>query len=65
MNSFKGTAPTKQRPKSWWDRGYDWLGIGESVTCMLCGASVAVANREADGKKYFEVHDDWHVARDD
>jgi hypothetical protein len=35
------------------------------VTCMLCGATItADAFREADGKRYYEVHDEWHQALD-
>ena len=58
----KGSPPLKQRPRTWWQRGYDWHGVGESVTCMLCGATVAATSRDADGKPYFAVHDEWHGA---
>jgi hypothetical protein len=59
---LKGAAPEKARPKAWWERGYDWHGAGASVTCMLCGATIADARREADGKRYYEIHDEWHEA---
>ena len=59
---LKGNAPAKHGLKVWWDRGYELHGAGKSVTCMLCAATVADTKRDADGKPYFELHDEWHEA---